>query len=1562
MQGVWSLLLSQYSSNKDIVFGVTVSGRPDDMEGVEKKVGMYINTIPTHASFEENMDLDQWLQELQNEQLASREFQFTSISDVKRWCNISGDLFDTLFVFENFPLNKLLTSHNWSLKVENIQINEHTNYPLTVIVFSAEQIHIRFNYNSTQLSQLYVEQIKNHFFNVLDQIITQKVVSTHGIDVVTEGEKLQLLNQFNTTEKPYSAPSTIIELFEAQVKQTPNTPAVSYGTIELSYSELNIRANQLANYLIEKGVSPQKMVPVCLERSADLIIALIAILKTGAAYVPIDPEYPEQRINFMLGDIEADLIITNKACSSKISAKGILKIELDTNTNKISQLSESNLTLKYSIESLAYVIYTSGSTGTPKGVMIQNKAFVNLIRWHQDQYQVKFNSKTTAMAGVGFDAFGWEIWPYLTIGAHVNFIDDEKRMRIPELCNFFIENGISHSFIATALVPEFVEQTKNKKTSLQFLLTGGDKLQSINCKGIDYQLVNNYGPTEYSVVTSFYPLSNDENYSTPIIGKPIANTQVYIIHNNKLCPVGVIGEIAIAGKGLAKGYLNNEILTDEKFVNSPFTTLEEEKMYLTGDLGRWLPDGNIEYAGRKDDQVKIRGFRIELGEIESVVQQSGFIKQNVVLIKEDRQSNKRLIGYIVHGQIYEKDKFQDYLKERLPEYMIPQLWMELTELPLTPNGKIDKKALPDPDISILSAQNYVAPQNPTQSTLIDIWKEVLEIEKPGIHDNFFEIGGHSLLAMRVIAGVRKQLDLELGVKDIFTHPTVEQLANFILSKESSQVLTSIKINARPEKLPLSFSQERLWFIDRLEGSVQYHIPAVLKLTGKLNITALELAIKTIFKRHEILRTTIKEEDGKGYQFVNNLLDWNLLQTNVSNKNEEQIQTYILQQINTPFNLSEDLMLRAELLSHGNDAYTLLVVLHHIASDGWSTSILVKEVVEIYNAIEKNREPQLPKLEIQYADFAVWQRDYLKEEVLETKLAYWKSKLTNVTPIEIFPDKSRPAIQSIHGASLGFNLDNSEKEQLELISNKAGVTLFMTLLSAFKVLLFKYTGQSDICVGTPVAGRQHKEVEPLIGYFINTLALRSELQSETEFVDLLNSVKTTTLEAFDHQDVPFEKVVEEVVTTRDLSRSPLFQVFFIYQNTPEIPEFKLGDVELTASSGIQNTVKFDISFSLTETSNGIVGNVQYCTDLYNQSSIERLIHHFKNLIGSIIQEPKQSLIDLSILKKEEEISLIRTFNGNTADYPKDKTVLDFFKAQVKNAPDEIAVVFENQSLTYLQLDEKSNQLAHFLRSKGVKEETLVPICIERSLEMMIGIWGILKAGGAYVPLDPEYPQDRIDYMMEDTNAKVILIAEAFRGLLKVNGSEIIALDTDWNKLSDQPLTPVDKNVKASQLAYVIYTSGSTGKPKGVMNQHDGLLNRLLWAQDYYQLTPEDRVLQKTTFSFDVSVWELIWPLLVGAKIVLAKPGGHKDGEYLKQIIESSKISMLHFVPSMLEGFLAGVNEGECTGLKKVLCSGEALKRSHVDAVQTKTTFCRVAQFVWSNGSCNRRYILVGIKRF
>jgi amino acid adenylation domain-containing protein len=1531
----FKVLLYRYSGENDICVGAPTAGRQH--HAVENLIGFFINTLVLRTDINPEASFVELLQSVKATTLEAYENQEVPFEKIVEATTTGRDLsqnplFQVMFVFQNTQEVPVIRLSDIDLKIEN-SAHVTSKFELTLIVkLTKGVLHGSVEFNTDLYKYETIDRLIGHFTTLLNSIANLPEQKLSRLKMLSQEEE-NLLEGFNFSSKRYPLESTITSLFEAQVLKTPSSTALVFEGKELTYKELNEQSNQLACYLGKKGVTAGSLVPICIERGLNMVVGILSILKIRAAYVPIDPEYPQERINYMLADMAAKFLITSSASVTRLSElKGIEVINLDQELDQIGYESIENLPQIISPHDLAYVIYTSGSTGKPKGVMIEHRGVVNLFYSQIDPLNLREGISILQFASFSFDASCYEIFCSLLSGGKLILVNSEillDRVKLGDILN-------SYEVELITVPPTYQSIFKEDGFKLKTVVSAGEMLNTeyvlaIQQKGI--KVINAYGPTENTVCATL----TDEPFhlnGAVSIGKPIANTSVNIVdkHSN-LLPIGISGEIYIGGLQVARGYLNLPELTAEKFIINPFKKDSEDRLYKTGDLGRWLADGNIEYLGRIDDQVKIRGYRIELGEIEQVIQQSGLVNQVVVTAKEDAAGAKRLISYVSADNGY-KETLLSYLHAKLPDYMIPKLWVSMELFPLTPNGKIDRKALPDPDLKDIILNKYTAPRTPEESIIVSIWKELLGIERIGVHDNFFELGGHSLLAMRVISSLREAQGTELQIRDLFLHPTIAELATLLTQKTENIHPVITAIDPRPEKIPLSFSQERLWFIDQLDGSVEYHIPAILNLKGSLNFNALEYALKTLVERHEVLRTVILEVEGVAWQHVRPADDWSLNHIDKASwvSNSEQLRSNIQNLFIRPFDLSSDFMLRADIIGVNKSENTLVLTMHHIASDGWSIAIIVKELVELYNSYGKAK-PQLAVLPIQYADFSIWERNFLTGPVYNQKLDYWRSQLLGVEPLELPTDFVRPASKGKNGDGYSFKIDKTLSNGLKELSRSTNSTLFMTLLSAFKVLLHRYSNQSDICVGSPIAGRSHKAVEGMVGFFVNTLALRSNVDSENKFVDLVAQVKSTLLDAYSHQEIPFEKVVDAVVKDRDQSRHPLFQVMFTFQNTPEMVEFRLGDVELTTESFVNSTVKFELGFTFKETQDGIFGNVEYSTDLYIKSTIQRMVEHFLTLLASIVNNPNERIGRLKLLPVEEEIK-ITNFNSFINPFP-GTTVLALFEQQVMKSPNAIALILDEEELTYSRLDEDSNRLAHYLISKGVKSEVLVPICLERSLAMIVGILGILKAGGTYVPIDPEYPQERISYILEDTAATLAVGSAASSSKITFNSNiKLVELDgLAQQAINNQSNSSPQLVVTPGSSAYVIYTSGSTGKPKGVITEHASLSNLIQAQTKYFNITDEERILQFSNYGFDASVEQIFLALCNGAKLILFKEGLQLDIERFEIYLDQKEVSHLHATPLFLEQ----LTNRNFQNLKRVIAGGDVCKKELANRWKDNITF-------------------------
>ena len=1519
----FNVLLYKYSGQQDICIGSPIANRTQ--HEVESLIGFFVNTLALRTEVNGDASFTQLLHQVRATTMEAYEHQdvpFEKVVEVvvKERDLSRNPLFQVMFALQNTPDTPQLRLGNIDLSTIKLP-QTTTKFDLTFfLIETAQGIRGDMQFATDLYNEQTIIRMLDHYKLLLSSIVASPDSKVDELVMLPDHEKQTLLNDFNNTRVDYPEGVSIVTLFEEQAARTPDATAIIYDATHVTYKELNERSNQVSHFLMTNGVGREKLIAVCIERGIEMVIGILGILKSGAAYIPIDPEYPQERISYMVEDSMASIVLTSNTARSRIPAlEGIDIIQLNDNP-AIDRQSKHNISTNIDPRQLAYVIYTSGSTGKPKGVMIEHQNVSSFIFWSRDEFSSSIFDIVYASTSICFDLSVFEIFYPLTTGKKIRILENGMQME-----KYLQQDRL----VLVNTVPVVIENILNDgtdMTNVSVLNMAGEPVPSTVIQRLDTDRIevrNLYGPTEDTTYSTVYRMRKDKPV---LIGRPISNTRVYILDKKKqLVPVGVAGEIFLSGSGVTRGYLNRAELTAEKFVHDPFRDELNSRVYKTGDLGRWLPDGNIEYLGRIDQQVKVRGYRIELGEIETVLHQSDLVQQAVVLAKKDHSGSDQLVAYVIPGGEFDKQKILAYLKDKLPQYMIPSGWVPLESFPLTPNGKIDKKALPGPE-GDEPANEYIPPRDEVEYRLAKIWQKVLSVPQVGINDNFFEIGGHSLMAMRLISSVRKELGSEISIKELFAYPTIKGLALRLGSGSNEMTPPPVVAKPRPAFVPLSFSQERLWFIDRLEGSVHYHMPAVLKLNGNLDTKALNDALTHVVNRHEVLRTVIRDDDGQPYQHIMpqnqfriSIIDGSAIQDVL------QLQKVVDDLISQPFDLSNDHMLRASLIRVTDQQYVLVVTMHHIASDGWSLPIVVNEVAELYNAAMTATKPNVPSLKIQYADYAIWQRDYLEGEVLARKIEYWKKALQGIAPLQIPLDYPRPTVQSTRGATLNFKIDKETSAGLQALSQRQGTTLFMTLLASFNVLLHRYSGQQNICIGTPIAGRQQQELENLVGFFVNTLALHTEVNSGIPFANFLADVRDTVLNGYIHQDVPFEKVVENVAMERDMSRSPLFQVMFILQNTPEIPGLHLGDLELSYDTLNRNTSKFDLTFSLTNTREGVIGFIEYCTDLFSEQTIMRMMVHFQNLLKSIVKDPHQRVGMLPMLTQDEEL-LIRGFNDTKVDYPGNKSIVDLFEAQAAKTPESIAIIFGEKQLTYRQLNQRANQFAHFLVTKGVKPESLIPVCVERSVEMIVCVLGILKTGSAYVPIDPAYPQDRISFKLNDTGAKLIISCEITRYKLESEFPiEIFDIDRDWPAVDLQPTTNLNIPIEPHHRVYVIYTSGSTGKPKGVQMTSCGLVNLLFWQEKQFT-NKNRRVLQFASFNFDVSFQEIFSTLCFGSTLCIISEADRRDPAQMIEILKDYGITHL-FIPYIvlksLSEYVLAIPQPSLQ-LQEIIVAGEQLK--------------------------------------
>jgi amino acid adenylation domain-containing protein/non-ribosomal peptide synthase protein (TIGR01720 family) len=1954
-------LLHRYTGETDIIVGSVIANR--NRVEIEDLIGFFVNTMVQRTDLSGDPTVRELLSRVRDVSLGAYAHQDLPFEQLVEELQPKRDMshspiFQVAFVLQNVPIPALEIA---GLKLNLLEIeSESAKYDLTVLMDETEQgLKGFFEYNTDLFDASTIERFINHYRILLEAIARNPDARLADLPFISERERRQLLVEWNDTRAPFPQDACIHQLFERQVEQTPDALALRFvetdgAASQLTYRELNERANRLARHLRRKGVVPEQVVGICLERSPEMLVAVLAVLKAGGAYLPLDPAQPSARLGNMLDETGARVVLSVRRLSEKTRAHAAEVVCLDDDWQAIArEESKDNLPASATADNLAYVIYTSGSTGQPKGVAVAHRGLCNLATAQARGFGVDAKSRVLQFASLTFDASASEIFMALATGATLCMTSRENLVSTLALARLLRDEAITTVTLTPAVLALL---DPADVPALQTLIVAGEACPAEVAARwtTGHRFFNAYGPTETSVCASFGEYDGDSQRQTPPIGRPMANMRIYLLDANlQPVPVGVAGELYIGGCGLARGYCNRPELTAERFIPDPFSTDAGARLYRSGDVARYLPDGQIDFLGRADRQVKLRGFRIEPGEIESALAAHPSVRESVVVTREDVEGDKRLVAYVVpfesevsqaagaqpaevlaaehtagwqtlyedihdaaaasddgatfnitgwnssytgqpipaeemrewvdqtverilslrpsrvleigcgtglllfriapytahycatdfsptalryierqlrslkhelpqvtlleraaddfrevepqsfdvvvinsvvqyvpgveyllevlrgasravrpggsifvgdvrsfsllhafhasvqleraahtlprtqlrqrvrerlaqeeelaiapdffkslkthlpelsrvqiqlkrgqhhneltrfrydvvlhigeqlsaasadiqwldwqhdaltldavrqrlmenapdtlglrrvpnarltdalrivelleteggaetagelreqlratptrsdvdpeefwslegelpyavevnlsgdgadgsfdvlfvktnagstHAQlVFANDtssaathaakplsdyannplrgklardaarnltpRLRAFLQERLPDYMLPSAFVMLDALPLTSHGKIDQRALPAPDGSRdASQETFVRPRNAEEEAMAGIFSEVLNLPQVGALDNFFELGGHSLLATQVISRIRENFHVELPVRALFESPTVAALAETVAANrdegEGSASVSLVKVERDGEALPLSFAQQRLWFLDQYEpNSAAYNIPAAVRLSGVLNFAALERTFDEVVRRHESLRTSFVVADGEARQKIAPSLRMKLpvldLREMPHGEREAAVQRMALEEALRPFDLSKVPLLRASLLRLAEREHVLLLTMHHIVSDGWSMAVLIREVATLYEAFSLNAPSPLAELSIQYADFAHWQRRWLQGEVLDRQLAYWKRQLADMpAALELPADHPRPAVQSYRGATHYFALPANLSDALQACAQSEGVTLFMLLLAAFQTLLHRYTGQDDISVGSPIANRNRAETESLIGFFVNTLVLRTRLSGDPTFSELLGRVREVALAAYTHQDLPFERLVGELQPERRMSHSPLFQVLFVLQNAP-MPALELTGLTLTPIIADTGIAKFDLTLSMEETPHGLRGYFGYNTDLFEPSTIERMAEHFRTLLEGVAADPARRLSELPLLTKKETLQLLDEWNDTDADYRQDVCFHELFEQQVERTPDSIALVFEDETLTYAELNARANKLARHLRRLGVGADALVGICVERSWEMVVGLLGILKAGAGYVPLDPTHPKERLAFMLEDTRAPVLLTEKRLLESLPAHAAEVVCLDADWQTVARESGENLDAQTDSRNLAYVIYTSGSTGKAKGVLIEQRQLLNYVFGVLDRLALAPDGSYAWVQPLTVDSCVTAIYPPLVKGGTLHLLSRERTASAEAMSDYFTRHPIDCLKIAPSHLAALQAAAARPE-----------------------------------------------------
>ncbi|GBF80267.1 non-ribosomal peptide synthetase [Aphanothece sacrum] len=1271
VQAAWALLLSRYSGEKDIVFGTVVSGRTSTLSGIESIVGLFINTLPTRIKIPKETKILPWLSQIQEQHIESEQYSYSSLVDIKGWSDISRDesLFETILAFENYPATAIAENLPDGLKIIEMEDIGQTNYPLVVRAIPFSEMALMINYEENSFDATTIDRMLCHLQTLLEEIVINPDRCHKDVSILTKAERQMILNEWNNTLSLSPITQCVHQLFEKQVSQNPNAVAVVYKNELLTYQQLNEKANQLAHYLHYLGVKPDSFVAICLDRSLDIAIAILGILKAGGACVPIDPKYPEERINFILENSKTDIVLTQESFQSMLS-KDLVKhlIILEDQWEEISQESCQNLTIEINHHHLAYLIYTSGSTGIPKGVAVPHRSLTNLVEHHRDKMLT--GCKVLQFASFSFDVSYHEMVAAWCFGGTLYIASEETRLDLDKLVKLLADNSIEKAILPVTLWQQIAELYGDKIhlfKNLKEAIAAGEQLQITppmialfkqldNCR-----FYNFYGPSEADLVTVYaFDIYPEKWPFYPPIGKPAVNVKVYLLNEDlQPVPLGSTGELYVSGSGLARGYFNRPELTTEKFIPNPFCQDNQFDFYLykTGDLARYLPDGNIEFIGRMDDRVKIRGYSVELGELEAVLNQHPGLSQATVKVYGKKATDKYLCAYFVplKTETITIEALRSFLEKQLPEYMIPSVFMSMEYLPLTSNGKVDRRKLPEPTTNRPELiQKYVAPNTPTEEILTAIWQDILGLTKIGINDNFFSLGGHSLLVTQVMALIRKTFNIELPIRSLFDSPTIASLAQNIEKQNNNKISEPIIAISRQlgnnQLIPISLTQFELWFFDQFypENSV-YNLPLVYQIQGKLNISILEKSLKEIVKRHQILRTNFIYKDGQVFQRIpletETSLDFSIVNLELlSQEEQEQVSQQLLsEEMAQSFDLEKGSLFRSKVFQLSNDDYLFIVTMHHIVSDGLSFGIFIRELSVIYEAFSKDQPSSLPDLPIQYADFSLWQWQSRNQQFWESHLNFWKQYIGVNPPILNLPtDYPRTEKRTFKGATYPVTISLELTRALKIVSQQEQATLYMTLLSAFQTLLFYYTQQEDIIVGGIIANRNRAEIQDLIGFFVNLFPIYANFGGNPSFRDLLRQIREATLEIYAHQEIPFIELIEHLKPIRDSRYLLLTQVMFLFHNSSK-PDLKLANLTLKeqffeTNIEQEDTAEFDLTMSLEETDEGVKGYLVYKSDLFAQKTIIKMSNYFQELLKNIVANPDQKIADLFSFYEQTSMAL------------------------------------------------------------------------------------------------------------------------------------------------------------------------------------------------------------------------------------------------------------------------------------------------------------------------------------
>ena len=1546
----FQVFLARYTGRSDFLVGVPIAGR--QKTDTESVIGCFINTLVIRADLSGSPGFRELLGRVRTASLRAFAHQDAPIEKVvealqpRRGLD-HAPLFQVMLNYRNVPGPR---TSDGPVAVDAEELPPRVAMvDLTLeLSLAGGELAARFTYDRDLFDPPTIRRMAEHLGVLIESGVADPDKPVAELPLWTPSERRRVLVEWNGTLRPFPADLLVHELFDAEAARRPDRPAIVGDGDGVTYGDLARRASRLAARLVVEGIRPETPVGLCLETSVEMLVAILAVWKAGGAWVPLDPGWPSARLDFVARDARCALVLTDAEAPAGLAEIGVRTLRVGGEQDASADDGSPPVFPSGDGSRLAYILYTSGSSGQPKGVAVEHHSVLNYLQWVNEALFGGASVRLPVVSGLGFDASLKQLLAPLVRGDAVWLLPREVAARPHALAAALEAAGTAALNCVPALWSALLEELEGSQGALSFsgltaLYLGGERvppqLVRRTLRRLPHlEIWNLYGPTEATANATAGRLPADGTIS---IGRPIANARIYVLDpHGQPAPVGVPGEIYVGGAGVARGYWNRDELTRERFLRDPFCGEPDARMYRTGDLARYRADGSLEYLGRCDDQVKIRGLRVEPGEIEGILASHPDIAEAAVIAGEDAHGDVRLAAYVVDrtGRL-SLSELRAFLRGAVPEAMVPSALVVLSSLPRLPGGKVDRSSLPDPAAADLDPASSERPRSEEERALAELWAGLLQIDRIGRDESFFDRGGHSLLAARAVWGIREIFGVEIPLRTMFESPTVGALAERIRALrpgQSPEGWTPVRPRDRDRPIPLSYAQERLWFLAQLEPhNPFYNLTKSLRVEGPLDSIALARSLGVIVERHEALRTRFPSEDGTPVQEIvppaSSLLEIEDLSGLAGPQREAEALRISRDEARRPFDLTRELPFRARLLRLDPENHILILSFHHIAVDAWSLEIFFRELGLAYDAFRRGESPSLEALPVQYADFAAWQRGWLSGPVLETRLAFWREQLRGAPELlELTGDHPRPPRQSYRGARETFAVGPAITRGVRDIGRSERATLYMTLLAAFQVLLSRYTGSTDVVVGSPIANRPFRETEKLIGLFINTLVLRTDFSGDLSFRELLRRVRETSLGAYAHQDIPFERLIEELQPARTLRHSPVFQVLFALQSAPRAAP-GLPGLTVTMLPADSDHTKFDLTLSMSEDGEGLHGVFSYNSDLFEPETIRRMVSHFQTLLRGVGDDPDLPVSGLPLLTEAERNRILSVWNRTRGPLPARATVGDLVARQMARRPGAVAIEADGEQSTYAELEERVERLAGRLRQAGLGPERVAALFGRRSIDLIVGLLAIIESGGAYLPLDPSLPPRRLDVLLQDAQPHLVVARMALPEPFRERGLPVVAIDHEPGG-PRKAGTPDRGTGDPDRLAYVIYTSGSTGRPKGVEVSHRSLLNFTLWAREAFRLKPEDRVLQFAPLHFDTAIEEIFPTLAAGATLVLRPDAAIETPAAFLKWCRMARLTVLDLPTAYWHEIVAALAQGEAElpeTLRLVVIGGEAALPQRVE---------------------------------